>query len=454
MPRRSTPVGNRLAWLDALRAVAALLVLADHVSWHLLSEWRVQVYQWFIPGYAGVLLFFLVSGYIIPASLERRGSLRDFWIGRGFRLYPLFLVAVGATVALYLAGWHEYAPFITDHKAATVLAQGSMLTALLGIPDPLAVTWTLSFEMAFYLLVSGVYAVRRQRASPLIALGLAGVALAIGLLPKLWLVGVAPHAEPGVAGLAAVVFAAAIGAMLTGRRPLVLTGALVGAALAALLLVSNQAPAHLDDGLVLPAVMFTGTTIYRAEKGEIHWMWAVVTPLAVAVALVVQRLRLMAGTPSFAEAVHEDIVTAATVAAIFAAGFFLRHHRIPRVLAWLGMISYSIYLLHTPVLELLWPVLGGQDQPSTAPGAVRAVLFLATFALVIAVSAVSYRFVEAPGQRAGRLVVGWLDRRASARPVPQRRAAVENRWPVSLTARTATPESAQKSTIDSPAGSR
>ena len=41
-------------------------------------------------GLYGVLVFFLVSGYIIPASLERHGRVRTFWIGRVFRIYPLW----------------------------------------------------------------------------------------------------------------------------------------------------------------------------------------------------------------------------------------------------------------------------------------------------------------------------------------------------------------------------
>jgi peptidoglycan/LPS O-acetylase OafA/YrhL len=452
VPDRTTAAGDRLAWLDAVRAVAALLVVGDHLGWYLLAPWRTALYGWFIPGYAGVCVFFLVSGYIIPASLERRGSLRDFWIGRGFRLYPLFLVAIGATLALHLAGRHDFAPFIIEHQAATALAQGSMLGALLGVPDPLAVTWTLAFEMAFYLLVSGLYAVRRVRASPLVALALAGAALAIGTLPVLWLARVVPHAEAGVAAFGAVVFAVAVGAMLAGRRRLATAGALLGAALAGLLLFTDQSGSHAQDGLILPALMFTGSTIYRAQQGEIRRVWTVLTPVAVAAATVIGPARRAAGTPLFSGAWHASLGTVAGVAAIFAAGFCLRHRGVPRALAWLGVVSYSVYLLHIPVLDVLLPLLRLHAAPSTAPMPVQALLFAVAVGAVLAVSAVSYRLVEAPAQRAGRRLIGRLGRPA-ARPVPQPRAATENRWPVSLTARTATPDS-HKSTMDRPAGSR
>ena len=42
----------------------------------------------------------MVSGYIVPASLERKGSVRGFWVSRVFRLYPLYIVALVAAVLL------------------------------------------------------------------------------------------------------------------------------------------------------------------------------------------------------------------------------------------------------------------------------------------------------------------------------------------------------------------
>jgi peptidoglycan/LPS O-acetylase OafA/YrhL len=71
-PRPTT--GNRLAWLGALRGIAALCVVFDHLTYSVLQPVRNSVYHWFDPGQYGVFVFFLVSGYIGPASLERKGS--------------------------------------------------------------------------------------------------------------------------------------------------------------------------------------------------------------------------------------------------------------------------------------------------------------------------------------------------------------------------------------------
>ena len=107
LPSSSAPAvtpGRRLAWLDALRGVAALFVVFDHLGYYVLQHAREVVYQWFDPGQYGVFVFFMVSGYIVPASLERKGSIRGFWVGRVFRLYPLYVSGLIGAVVLWRLG--------------------------------------------------------------------------------------------------------------------------------------------------------------------------------------------------------------------------------------------------------------------------------------------------------------------------------------------------------------
>jgi peptidoglycan/LPS O-acetylase OafA/YrhL len=98
----ATGTGSRLAWLDVLRGLAALAVVFNHFGYFLPPTVKNTVYQWINPGDYGVFVFFLISGYIVPASLERKGSVRTFWVSRLFRLYPLYLLAVAIAVTLYL----------------------------------------------------------------------------------------------------------------------------------------------------------------------------------------------------------------------------------------------------------------------------------------------------------------------------------------------------------------
>ena len=78
----------RLRRLDALRGIAVLAVVYEHFGSYLIPDLKFATSQYAHAGTFGVMLFFLVSGYIVPASIERRGSVRNFWIGRVFRLYP------------------------------------------------------------------------------------------------------------------------------------------------------------------------------------------------------------------------------------------------------------------------------------------------------------------------------------------------------------------------------
>src|SRR6202161_3380500 len=149
LPRADQPAaaaGPRRAWLDALRGIAALCVVFDHLTYSVLQPVRNAVYQWFDPGQYGVFVFFLVSGYIVPASLERRGSVRSFWVGRVFRLYPLYLVAVVAAVVLWKVHLGLIANTNTDVQTA-LLTHGLMLSNVLGTQNAIDVIWTLSYEM-------------------------------------------------------------------------------------------------------------------------------------------------------------------------------------------------------------------------------------------------------------------------------------------------------------------
>src|SRR6266480_3962126 len=91
MPDVARPQG-RLGFLDVARGLAALLVLLSHAFGHLPAAAAL--------GRTGVLLFLVVSGFIIPASLEQGGSNARFWLRRFFRLFPLYW----ASIALAYAG--------------------------------------------------------------------------------------------------------------------------------------------------------------------------------------------------------------------------------------------------------------------------------------------------------------------------------------------------------------
>jgi hypothetical protein len=75
-------------------------VVFDHLTYSVFQPVRDSVYHWFDPGQYGVFVFFLVSGYIVPASLERRGSVRGFWGGVHRRSSRYALLFGAAAVGL------------------------------------------------------------------------------------------------------------------------------------------------------------------------------------------------------------------------------------------------------------------------------------------------------------------------------------------------------------------
>ncbi|MEU6759785.1 acyltransferase family protein, partial [Streptomyces sp. NPDC046685] len=97
--------------------------------------------------------------------------------------------------------------------------------------------------------------------------------------------------------------------------------------------------------------------------------------------------------------------------AVFVAGMLLRKRRFPRWLSWLGAISYSLYLLHNPVIHAMNWLLEGRAPIQSWTG--RAVQFSAFMAVLLVLSYLSYRLVELPFQNLGRRVL-----KAATRRVP------------------------------------
>lgn len=136
---------QRIPSLDGLRAISITLVVLSHLArWKHVSLDLIGSY-----GVLGVNVFFVLSGYLITNLLLReydRSStinLREFYIRRAFRIFPAAFVFLGVVVVLY---WHEMRWY---HVAAAVFYVANMdLTR----PLILAHLWSLSIEEQFYLL--------------------------------------------------------------------------------------------------------------------------------------------------------------------------------------------------------------------------------------------------------------------------------------------------------------
>jgi peptidoglycan/LPS O-acetylase OafA/YrhL len=400
---------TRLGWLDVLRGLAALAVVFDHLSYYVLQPARWAIYQWFDFGNYGVFVFFIISGYIVPASLERKGSVRSFWVSRLFRLYPLYLLAVGLAVALWLVHLGGLRGAGSDPETS-VLAQLLMMSNVLAGPNLPNVVWSLSYEMVFYLVLVALFTARIHRRSSWYALAFAGVAVALGgLLPQAYF----SHSlsSPRLIALGAdlALLTGLAAAVVLRGKPRIL-GAALAAVVAVALLAFNGGWIYPWEALVILALMFTGTVLYRAEQGQYRWRHAIAVSAAVLVlALAAGLWHIHAwGLSAHAELVWERRwVTSLVLAGLtFGAGLAFRHVRWPRALTWLGLISYSVYLLHPLLIEvydhLPW-------VPRGHPLWLQILLAAAFGIVVIAVSSVTYLAVERPMQHAGRRMARWLD---------------------------------------------
>lgn len=182
---------GRIAFLDCLRIFAFVSVLVGHKfypqlqtasaddSVHVTLRYLAQLALPFCQGGgAGVVVFFLVSGYII-AHVLRSERAAEFAVKRVFRIYPLFVAAV---LTEYAVGARPDAPQSPRDWILQLLLLGDFAS----LPYALGgVEWTLRIEVLFYVYMGVLRAVGlldRSRALPVV---LAVTVAALGLLAPL-----------------------------------------------------------------------------------------------------------------------------------------------------------------------------------------------------------------------------------------------------------------------------
>ena len=344
---------HRYAHLDAMRAIAALCVAVLHISQVMEFSssgglWLLEFADDWQIGDFGVSLFFLVSGFVIPASfgdgVSRREGLRVFAIRRFFRLYPAYWLSI--PFGLWAVFWLHDKPI----DWPTVAVNITMLQSVLGFRNLMGFYWTLAYELVFYVLCAGLFA--------------------LGLLNR----------------------AGALVAMLS----LLLLGYVV-------VLVLGLRHTDLQFYADMPTqlgLMFTGAIFrqWHDGKGLNRWVKAMLALVVVMYAIPAARsVRFDDGHLIFDPTGGWGVALALLFFIVFVMRWRLSHP----VLSWLGTISYSFYLFHTPFAHLAAWVL-------TLPGMAWAVGWdLTVYCAVLLVltgifSAAVYRWLELPAIELGR----------------------------------------------------
>ncbi|MFM9081413.1 MAG: acyltransferase family protein [Opitutaceae bacterium] len=197
--------------LDIWRGFAALWVTA----FHSFGPW-IEAQPNLLPaplavflksGWLGVHIFFVISGYCITARLASdyrgRKPASTFLVDRLWRIFPPYWAALIFSAALALIGtmFNRNPVLGTDgHPGAIPSSIKDGFAALLALepwlnqPSYLLVAWTISYEIAFYLIAALIYDLVAVRISP--TAGFVGA----GLL-AIWPVVAPSHLVPGPVAL-------------------------------------------------------------------------------------------------------------------------------------------------------------------------------------------------------------------------------------------------------------
>lgn len=141
--------------LDGIRAVAALAVVAFHINR-------------FAPGFLGVDIFFVLSGYLITKLLFRgfttKEPLSRFYQRRFFRLFPILLInVIVVTVILFIIS--NEVPI--EYALRAVFYLRNMSTIINSGEDLWTHTWSLASEQQYYLMFPPILLFLSRRISNL-----------------------------------------------------------------------------------------------------------------------------------------------------------------------------------------------------------------------------------------------------------------------------------------------
>ena len=168
--------GGASANLDLLRSVAVLLVLLDHLTRHHHYDRLGSL------GYFGVLLFFVHTALVLMYSMQRShlggfALVKDFYIRRAFRIYPLSILAVVTALALHLHADGRGLAANSWPSTLEILSNLTLVQNLTYSKSIIGPLWSLPLEVQMYLLLPFLF-LWRQRAVWLLLL----LWLACGLL--------------------------------------------------------------------------------------------------------------------------------------------------------------------------------------------------------------------------------------------------------------------------------
>jgi peptidoglycan/LPS O-acetylase OafA/YrhL len=367
----------RLAELDGLRAIAILMVLAEHY------DFRGRLNDAFpgddVPGvlepvsltlslgWTGVDLFFVLSGFLLGGILmdNRRAPnlFRVFYARRAFRIWPLYYLVVGVLL-LAPQPWeigidpaYGHAP---DEEplpawAYLTLTQNVVMGAEASAGSIwLTPTWSLAVEEQFYLLLPVLIRFTAPRHMLHLIIGLIVVSI-LGRLAVLSVPG-GDFAFWFLPVRAEALFWGVLAAWIVRDRRCMR------------LLHEHQRALHVALGVLAAATFVLAAIGYRSYAS----------------------LPVVAFPPLLGYTVLSILFTVTLLVAITERRGIVTRVTRNRLLGKIGVISFGVYLLHLPVSGLFWHLTGAE----ATQGVTRALLTVTSWLLPFAVAALSWAFFE------------------------------------------------------------
>jgi peptidoglycan/LPS O-acetylase OafA/YrhL len=340
---------SRLEWLDALRGVAAMCVVLFHFSHGKHMPTLGQALPWLEAGFKlgdlGVAIFFVLSGIVMATTMHgvtmTAGNAVQFLKRRLIRLTPPYYAALALGVALVAIKVRMGEPPNVDISWRSVLSHLAYAQDFLQHPNIIDVFWTLVIEVQFYIAFALLWCLADRvlvgvdDAKPQ-ASRREWLAWALALLALPWPLGwIETPVWPG------------------GFLPLWYL--FMGGVLCAFGIASKRA------GAAAPACLYATVLV-------VHGL---IKPNATSLTggLTIVFVLWVSHQPTI-----ESVLKG-------------------RWLQWLGMVSYSVYLIHLPVMGPLMRLVRRGMGDGLAADAVG---LLATCVGCLALAALMHRFLETP----------------------------------------------------------
>lgn len=142
---------GKIGFIEFIRGTAALMVMLEHL-WPFARDllhydsklFDVLTKDFFNIGQMGVVLFFLITGYLVPWSCYGKSN-KEFAVSRIVRIYPVYIVSVlGLSIAASALG--------RGYSITEILINLTLLQMFFGIGNVNGASWVLPYNIIIYIL--------------------------------------------------------------------------------------------------------------------------------------------------------------------------------------------------------------------------------------------------------------------------------------------------------------